>query len=104
MWSEITSTVANPELSPRAHDFLDYVQQPDAAKRVAFAEGTYNPIAQMGDPLVFGQFSIAELEAIQWPDLEDDLARCVDYDINPDYEAMLPLYNAAKLKRAETRA
>ena len=104
VWSEITSTVANPELSPRAYDFLDYVQHPEVAKRVAFAEGTYNPIAQMGDPLVFRQFSLAELEAIQWPDLEDDLARCVDYDINPDYEAMLALYNTAKLKRAESRA
>ena len=42
--------------------------------------------------------------ALVFPHLEDDLARCVDYDINPDYEAMLALYNTAKLKRAESRA
>jgi spermidine/putrescine transport system substrate-binding protein len=103
-WTEITSAVANPELSPRAFDFLDYVQQPETAKRVAFAEGTFNPVAQMGDPAVLGHFEDAELSAIQWADLEEDLARCVDYDINPDYEAMLALYNAAKLDRADGRA
>lgn len=103
VWSEVTSTVANPELSPRAVDFLDYIQQPEVAKRVAFAEGTYNPVAQMGDPLVFRQFSIEELDALQWADLEEDLARCVDYDINPDYETMLASYNSAKLNRAGSR-
>jgi spermidine/putrescine transport system substrate-binding protein len=95
-WVEITSAVANPELSPLAFDFLDYIQQPETAKTVAFAEGTYNPVSQMGDPAVLQQFTAQELDALQWYSLEADMARCVDYDINPDYEVMLGLYNDAK--------
>jgi spermidine/putrescine transport system substrate-binding protein len=95
-WVEITSAVANPELSPRAFDFLDYVQQPETAKTVAFAEGTYNPVSQMGNPAVLKLFNAHELDALQWYSLEADMARCVDYDINPDYELMLGLYNDAK--------
>ncbi len=95
-WVEITSAVANPELSPRAFDFLDYVQTPEAAKAVAFADGAHNPVTQMGDPKVLALFNARELDALQWFSLEEEMARCADYDINPDYDAMLSLYNDAK--------
>ena len=52
-WIEITSTVNNPDLSPLAVEFLEYVQQPETAHTVAFAEGTFNPVAQMGNPKCF---------------------------------------------------
>ena len=96
VWVEITSVVNNPQVSPLAEEFLHYVQRPDVCHDVAFAEGTYNPITQMADPKVFNQFSKEELDAIQWDTLEQDLANCSDYDINPDYDAMDALYNAAK--------
>ncbi|MFX6023444.1 hypothetical protein ABTF26_20635, partial [Acinetobacter baumannii] len=66
MWIEVTSLVANPKPTPLAAEFLKYVQQPDVAHTVAFAEGTYNPVAQMGNPECFKLFSKKELEAIQW--------------------------------------
>ncbi|WP_229774848.1 hypothetical protein, partial [Vibrio parahaemolyticus] len=52
-WVEITSLVNNPNLSPLANDFLKYVQEPEIAHRVAFAEGTFNPVSQMGNPECF---------------------------------------------------
>ena len=51
-WIEVTSTVNNPQLSPLAPKFLEYVQDPEVAHTVAFAEGTFNPVTQMGNPEV----------------------------------------------------
>ena len=65
-WIEITSVVNNPNLSPLAAEFLKYVQAPDIAHTVAFAEGTFNPVSQMGDPKCFELFTAEELDAIQW--------------------------------------
>ena len=96
VWVEVTSEVNNPQVSPLAHDFLAYVQEPDVCHAVAFAEGTYNPVTQMGNPRVFEKFSAEELDAIQWDSLEQELANSVDYNINPDYDRMDQIYNAAK--------
>ena len=96
VWVEVTSVVNNPQVSPLAEDFLAYVQEPEASHAVAFAEGTYNPVTQMGNPKVFERFSKDELDAIQWDSLEEEMANSVDYQINPDYEVMDKIYNAAK--------
>jgi spermidine/putrescine transport system substrate-binding protein len=98
-WIEITSTVANPQLSPLAQEFLKYVQDPEIAHVVAFAEGTFNPVTQMGDPRCFALFTAEELDAIQWDSLEEEMARCVEYDIVPDYDQALDLMTAAKRAR-----
>ncbi len=98
-WIEITSTVNNPSLSPLAEEFLAYVQQPDVAHTVAFAEGTFNPVSQMGDPACFDLFTAEELDAIQWDSLEEEMARSAEYDIVPDYDAALDLMTAAKRAR-----
>lgn len=98
-WIEITSTVNNPNLSPLAAEFLRYVQAPDVAHTVAFAEGTFNPVTQMGNPECFALFTPEELDAIQWDSLEEEMARCAEYDIVPDYDAALDLMTAAKRAR-----
>ncbi|WP_420347852.1 ABC transporter substrate-binding protein [Pelagibius sp.] len=95
-WVEVTSVVNNPQVSPLAYDFLEYVQDPEVCHAVAFAEGTYNPVTQMGNKKVFDLFSSEELDAIQWDSLEEELSSTVDYQINPDYEVMDKIYNAAK--------
>jgi spermidine/putrescine transport system substrate-binding protein len=69
------------------------------SKLVAFSEGTYNPVSQMGDPACFELFSSEELDAIQWDTLEEEMANAAEYDINPDYAAMYDLYAAAKRTR-----
>ncbi len=95
-WIEITSTVNNPQLSPLAADFLEYVQHPEVAHTVAFAEGTFNPVAQMGNPECFNLFTKEELDAIQWDSLEEEMARSAEYDIVPDYDNLLDIMSAAK--------
>jgi spermidine/putrescine transport system substrate-binding protein len=99
VWIEVTSPVSNPDPSPLAEEFLAYVQRPDISKKVAFAEGTYNPVAQMGNEEVLALFDKDELDAIQWDSLEEEMANCADYNINPDYAVMYDLYSAAKRER-----
>ena len=95
-WVEITSIVNNPQISPLAADFLEYVQDPEVSHTVAFAEGTFNPVTQMGDPKCFELFTKEELDAIQWDSLEEEMARSAEYDIVPDYDRALDLMTAAK--------
>ena len=66
---------------------------------MAFAEGTYNPVTQMGSAEVRAAFDKDELDAIQWDSLEEEMANSADYDINPDYAEMYDLYSAAKRER-----
>jgi spermidine/putrescine transport system substrate-binding protein len=95
-WIEVTSVVNNPQLSPLATEFLAYVQDPAVAHTVAFAEGTFNPVAQMANPDCFSLFTPEELDAIQWDSLEEEMARSVEYDIVPDYDKLLDIMSAAK--------
>lgn len=98
-WVEITSVVNNPNVSPLATEFLKYVQQPDVSHTVAFAEGTFNPVSQMGNPECFNLFTPEELDIIQFDSLGEEMARSVEYDIVPDYDAAVELLNAAKRAR-----
>ncbi len=98
VWMEVTSLVNNPDPSTLAPKFLEYVQHPDVAKRVAFAEGTYNPVAQMGNKACLAKFDKDELDAIQWDTLEEEMDGSIDFDVNPDYDAMYKIYLAAKHK------
>ncbi len=95
-WIEITSLVNNPELSPLGSQFLEYVQSPEMSHTVAFAEGTFNPVSQMGNPECFKLFTKEELDAIQWDSLEEEMARSAEYDIVPDYDKLLDIMSAAK--------
>jgi spermidine/putrescine transport system substrate-binding protein len=94
-WIEVTSLVNNPDLSPLATQFLKYVQRPEIAHTVAMAEGTHNPVAQMGNQKVMDQFTKEELVALQWDTLEEDIARTVDYNIIPREDEFLQVYEKA---------
>ena len=104
VWIEVTSLVNNPDPTPLAEAFLIYCHTPEAAYKVAAkAPGTLNPVVQMGAPEVLSQFSQDELDAVHWGEDGSWLAslvdRCVDFDINPDYDAMHDLYTQAKRSR-----
>jgi spermidine/putrescine transport system substrate-binding protein len=92
-WIEITSTVNNPDLSPLALEFLKYVQAPKIAHTVAFAQGTYNPVTQMGNPECFALFTKEELNSMGQPG--GRMSRCAEYDIVPDYTKAIDLVTAA---------
>jgi spermidine/putrescine transport system substrate-binding protein len=98
-WMELTSTVNNPQLSPRAADFLEYCYRPETCKRVSFAEGTYNPVTQMGDKRVMSLFNKEELYAIQFDTLDEDMSRCSDFDIIPNYPKLHEIFAAAVRER-----
>ena len=104
IWIEVTSLVNNPNPTPLAEAFLIYCHTAEASYKVAAkAPGTLNPVVQMGAPEVLSQFSGDELEAVQWGEdggwLGSLVDRCIDFDINPDYDAMHDLYTEAKRKR-----
>lgn len=96
VWIELTSAVNNPDPSNLAEDFLEFVQKPDIAKSVAFTEGTYNPVAQMGNPEVMGKFDAEELDAIQMDSLTDEMARSLDYQVVSSYDALIEIYTAVR--------
>jgi len=96
VWIELTSAVNNPDPSKLAPEFLEFVQQPEICKTVAFAEGTYNPVSQMGDPAVMSLFDEEELDAIQYDTLEEEMARSLDYQVVSSYDRLIEVYNAAK--------
>lgn len=96
VWIELTSAVNNPDPSNLAEDFLEFVQQPDISKAVAFTEGTYNPIAQMGNPEVLAKFDADELDAIQMDSLAEEMARSMDYQVIPSYDTLIDIYTQAR--------
>ncbi|MFV0472934.1 MAG: PotD/PotF family extracellular solute-binding protein [Pikeienuella sp.] len=96
VWVELTSAVNNPDPSVLAEDFLEFVQAPEIAKAVAFTEGTYNPVSQMGNPEVMAQFDEEELNAIQMDSLAEEMARSLDYDVVTSYDALISIYSAAR--------
>ncbi|VTR70283.1 Twin-arginine translocation pathway signal [Desulfosarcina cetonica] len=95
-WIELTSLVNNPTPSPLAENFLEFVQKPEIAKAVGFAEGTYNPVSQMGDKAVFSLWNAEELAAIQWDTLDAEMSRCLEYDVVASYDELIKIYSAAK--------
>lgn len=95
-WIELTSLVNNPTPSSLAEDFLEFVQKPEICKAVGFAEGTYNPVAQMGSQEVFKLWNKEELDAIQWDSLTEEMDRCLEYDQVASYDELIKIYSAAK--------
>jgi len=96
VWIEVTSAVNNPNPSKLAEDFLEFVQDPEISKAVGFAEGTYNPVAQMGNPKCFDLYDSDELDAIQWDSLPEEMARSVEYAQVASYDRLIEIYTAAK--------
>ena len=95
VFTEITAVLEAAPRSGEAEDFLAYLLEPETAWRVALAERTANPVAQMAMPEVFERFTPRELDAIQWDSLEEDIAHCADYDLMPDHATLLPRLRAA---------
>lgn len=95
-WIELTSAVNNPDPSDLAQEFLEYVQSPEACKAVAFTEGTYNPVSQMGNPDVLALFDAEELDAIQMDSLAEEMARSLDYEVVSSYDVLIDIYTQAR--------
>lgn len=92
VWVELTSAVNNPDPSTLAEEFLEFVQKPEISKAVAFSEGTYNPVAQMGSDEVMALFDEEELDAIQMDTLEEEMERSLEYGVVNSYDALIDIY------------
>ena len=99
VFTEITCVLDAAPRTGEAEDFLEYLLEPETAWRVALAERSANPVAQMAMPEVFERFSARDLDAIQWERLEEDVDRCADYDLMPDHAALLSLLRRAVASR-----
>jgi spermidine/putrescine transport system substrate-binding protein len=97
-FTEITSLIKTQQAHPQAESFLRFMLEPETAIAIAFADGTCNPVAQMGDPDVLQAFSRQQLDAIQWETLDDQLQNCADYQIPPDRRQLLPALEHLKSK------
>ena len=96
VWIELTSAVNNPDPSNLAEDFLEFVQKPEISKAVAFTEGTYNPVSQMGSDNVMSLFDKDELDAIQMDSLAEEMSRSLDYQVVASYDALIEIYTKAR--------
>lgn len=96
VWVELTSAVNNPDPSTLAVEFLEYIMQPEVAKNVAFSEGTYNPVTNMGDPAVMELFDDEELDAIQWDTLDEEMSRAMEYRVVADYAELNQIYTRVR--------
>ncbi|MEQ8898755.1 MAG: PotD/PotF family extracellular solute-binding protein [Roseovarius sp.] len=92
VWIELTSLVNNPDPSDLAQDFLEFVQSPEISKAVAFTEGTYNPVSQMGDEAGMSLFDEEELDAIQMDTLAEEMERSLDYQVVASYDTLIDIY------------
>ena len=99
VFTEVTSALAHKGNSPWSEAFLTYLLESETAVRVAFVEGTCNPVLQMGDPKVMEAFSPAQLDAIQWDDLEEEVSRCADYNIVPNLSTLLQRLRKVRLTK-----
>lgn len=72
-------------------DFLNMILTPDIARHVISNPINCNPIVQMGDSRIYNALSVELLDTLQWDTLEEDLARCVEYDLPPDFDQLLAI-------------
>jgi spermidine/putrescine transport system substrate-binding protein len=93
---EVNAALTGAPSAWAANAFLEYLAQPATAVRASLAARSANPVLQMSDPAVFSHFSPAHLKAMQWGTLEEDVNRCAQYRVAPDYERMHAILAVAK--------
>ena len=93
---EVNAALTGAPSASAADAFLEYLAQPATAVRASLAARSANPVLQMSDPAVFSHFSLELLKAMQWNTLEEELNRCAQYRIAPDYERMHEILVVAK--------
>lgn len=99
MFLEVTSVLEYSAAPVLAADFLAFLMTPEAAVRAALSAGACNPVAQLADPAVFGAFTAEQLAAMQWDDLQAQVARCAEYALAPDYAQLQALLASARGER-----
>ncbi len=89
---EINALINHPAAQPQAGEaFLDFIASDDGAVAASLAAEACNPVVQMHRASVRDRFTREQLTAMQWDDFEEDMSRCADYEIIPDYPALIAI-------------
>ena len=94
---EVNALLSDTKCAAEAENFLAYLLQPQSAVRAALAANAANPVLQMSQRAVFATFSPAMLDAMQWDTLEEELDRCAQYRVAPDYERLHAILFCARI-------
>jgi spermidine/putrescine transport system substrate-binding protein len=84
-------------------DFLQFLISDSGAVAGSLAGGACNPVVQMHRRSMFARFSVEHLLAMQWNEFEEDMSRCAEYEIIPDYEKLAVIIRAATVLSAANR-
>ncbi len=98
-WIELNSVVNNPDLHPKAMDWMEYILQPDTSYAVATAGGFLLPVGQMAQPELLAKFTAEELDSFQWDEFDYRIANSVEFDVVPDYNRLYDIYTAARREK-----
>lgn len=100
---EINSLLKHNKNSLEAGEaYLDYLGSDTGAVEASLAANACNPVVQMRRKSVLNHFNRQQLRAMQWDDFEEDMSRCAEYSIIPDYEwlsAILRTASTAEVNR-----
>lgn len=99
-WIELSSVVNNPDLHPKAMDWMEYILQPETSYWVATAGGFLLPVGQMAQPELLEKFTAEELDSFQWDEFDYRIEHSVEYDVVPDYNRLYDIYTAARREKA----
>jgi spermidine/putrescine transport system substrate-binding protein len=89
---EINSILKSSTLHAQALQFLQYLLSADACERIAMTPNTCNPLVQMVDPSIMARFDRQAIEVMQWPGLDEEIARSADYQLMPSRTQVLEIW------------
>jgi len=94
---EINAVVNHSALPVAAAEaFIDFIAGDEGAFAASNAAGACNPVVQMGRRSVKARFSSAQLKAMQWDTLLNDLSSCAEYALIPNYTALKQILHDAR--------
>lgn len=101
---EINALLLRGEQSLKAQEaFLDFIASDTGAIAASLAGNACNPVVQMYRGSLLECFSSQQLNAMQWDDFEEDMSRCADYEIMPDYHRLLGILRSAAHRATSDR-
>ena len=92
----MTSTVNNPDPVPRSPSSSSNMSRTPSRALLPLRKARSTRSRRWRNPECFNLFTKEELDAIQWDNLEEEMARSVEYDIVPDYDKLLDIMTSAK--------
>jgi len=100
---EINAITHCSALKTAAIDFLRFLASDSGAVAASLAGGACNPVVQMHRGSMFARLSAEQLLAMQWNEFEEDMSRCAEYEIIPDYEKLAAIVRSAAALSAANR-